>query len=68
MNALAYEVCFRKKANRDRSISITAVMVEEAAENLILRRETHLDQLVDKLREDRARRVIQPILGGKVVP
>jgi hypothetical protein len=31
---------------------------------LILRRETHLDQLTDKLQEERVRRVIEPLLAG----
>jgi hypothetical protein len=39
-------------------------MVFQARENLILRRETHLDQLADKLKEERVRRVIEPILQG----
>ena len=64
INALANEVCFRTKANRNRSIPITARMIDTAKENLILRRETHLDQLVDKLREERVRRVIAPMLDG----
>ena len=64
VNAVAYEVCFRMKANRDRSKTITAEMVAEAKEELILRRETHLDQLVDKLAEERVRRVIAPMLAG----
>lgn len=38
--------------------------MEEAKENLILRRETHLDQLADKLKEERVRRVIEPVLAG----
>jgi hypothetical protein len=38
--------------------------VDEARENLILRRETHLDQLTDKLQEERVRRVIEPLLAG----
>ncbi len=38
-------------------------MIEEARENLISRRETHLDQLADKLREERVRRVIEPVLA-----
>ena len=36
----------------------------EAQEQLILARETHLDQLADKLDEDRVRRVIEPLLRG----
>jgi len=52
------------KANRDRSRPITVEMVDQAKENLILRRETHLDQLIDKLQEERVRRVIEPLLIG----
>ncbi|MDI6792663.1 MAG: ATP-binding protein [bacterium] len=64
VNALGYETCFEIKKGRERSQPITAEMVIEAKENLILRRETHLDQLVDKLGEDRVRRVIEPLLAG----
>ena len=31
---------------------------------LILRRETHLDQLTHKLQEERVRRVVEPLLSG----
>ena len=64
VNALAYEACFENKAGRDRSRPITLDAVREARERLILRRDTHLDQLVDKLREPRVRRVIEPLLSG----
>ncbi|MCS7040511.1 MAG: hypothetical protein NZP34_12965, partial [Caldilineales bacterium] len=64
VNALAYETCFRMPAGRDRSRPITAEMVFAAKEELIRRRETHLDQLADKLREPRVRRVIEPMLQG----
>jgi len=68
VNALGYEVCFKIKAHRNRSVSITTKMLEQAKENLILRRETHLDQLMDKLKEARVQRVIQPILLGEKTP
>ncbi|MCI5222282.1 MAG: ATP-binding protein, partial [Candidatus Electrothrix sp. AR4] len=68
VNALAYEVCFNTKANRDRSVVITPEMIRRAGDNLILRRETHLDQLADKLREERVRRVVAPILYGAENP
>ena len=64
VNALAYEACFKNKAGRDRSQSITADAIQNAREQLILRRETHLDQLTDKLQEERVRRVIEPLLKG----
>ncbi|MCP4106041.1 MAG: DEAD/DEAH box helicase family protein, partial [Desulfobacteraceae bacterium] len=68
VNALGYEVCFDMKANRDRSVSITGDMVHQAGENLILRRETHIDQLADKLREKRVQCVIEPLLAGNDKP
>jgi hypothetical protein len=68
VNALGYELCFKIKEGRDRSQSITAAMVAKAKENLVLRRETHLDQLTDKLREPRVHRVIAPILAGDREP
>ena len=64
VNALAYEACFRNRAGRDRSRSVTADAIYDAREQLILRRETHLDQLTDKLQEERVRRVVEPLLSG----
>ncbi len=68
VNALGYEACFRSVEGRDRSQPITAALIEQAKENLILRRETHLDQLTDKLREPRVRRVIEAVLVGGSLP
>ena len=65
VNALAYEVTFNMKENRDRTRSISVADFKEAKERLILRRDTHLDQLVDKLQEDRVKSVIGPLLAGK---
>lgn len=64
VNALAYEATFNKKENRDRTKTITVAHFKAAKEQLILRRDTHLDQLTDKLQEARVRRVIAPMLGG----
>ncbi len=64
VNALAYEACFETRAGRDRSQPMTVAHIEQAKENLILRRVTHLDQLADKLRGARVRRVIEPMLAG----
>ena len=64
VNALCREACFDDKAGRDRSRPITADAVLEAQERLILRRDTHVDDLANKLREERVRRVIEPILAG----
>ena len=64
VNALAYEAAFKLKEGRDRRQPITAELIQQAKENLIERRETHLDQLTDKLREPRVRRVIGRLLSG----
>lgn len=64
VNALAYEVTFKMKEGRDRQKEIETAMILQAKENLILRRETHLDQLTDKLKEERVKRVLIPILVG----
>ena len=64
VNALAYEACFDNRAGRDRTREITGEAIQDAREQLILRRETHLDQLADKLQEERVRRVIEPLLSG----
>ena len=64
VNALCREACFENQAGRDRSRAITEGDILDAQERLILARVTHLDDLVDKLREDRVRRVVAPMLTG----
>ncbi|MCL2063164.1 MAG: ATP-binding protein [Candidatus Cloacimonetes bacterium] len=64
VNALAREVTYKMKENRDRSITITPEKLEMAKERLILERQTHLDQLVDKLQEERVRNIISPMILG----
>jgi hypothetical protein len=68
VNALAYETCFEMKEGRDREKDISPDIVIQAKENLILRRETHIHQLLDKLKEDRVKHVIEPILVGSRQP
>jgi hypothetical protein len=51
----------------DRTRSVTRDHVLQARETLIERRDTHLDCLVDKLREPRVQRVIEPLLTGSAV-
>ena len=71
VNALAYQACFRDPAGRERARPVTAASIDQAKEDLIVNRVTHLDQLADKLREERVRRVIEPMLAGtqmEVVP
>ena len=64
VNALAYQACFRNKAGRDRAHAIDAEAVMDAREALVLARQTHLHKLADQLKEERVRRVIEPVLSG----
>ena len=68
VNALAFETCFEMEAGRDRQRPITCGMIEEAKEALIQRRATHLDQLADKLQEERVRSVVSQVLSGLESP
>ena len=60
VNALAEQA---RRRVPDRREEISAQDILEAREALILRRDTHLDQLTDKLQEPRVRRVIGPLLS-----
>ena len=64
VNALCYDACFRHEPGRHRERPITADAIVAAQERLILRRDTHIDELAHKLREERVRRVVEPILTG----
>jgi len=56
VNALARQAV--EKLVPDRTVPIDARVIEAAKESLILRRDTHLDSLIGRLREPRVRRVI----------
>ena len=64
VNALADEACFAGEFAEAWHRPIAAEAIHAAREQLILRRETHLDQLADKLKEERVRRVVEPLLSG----
>jgi hypothetical protein len=64
VNAIAGE-CAVKIAQNDFTRIITPDMVEQAIQNIILRRDTHIDSLMARLREERVRRVIEPMLVGQ---
>ena len=64
VNALADEACFRGEYAEAWHRPVKATAIRAAQEQLILRRETHLDQLADKLQEERVRRVVEPLLSG----
>lgn len=64
VNALARQAV-RHEAP-DPAVALTPRHLEAAKEALILRRDTHLDSLVERLREPRVRRVIEPIVAAEL--
>jgi hypothetical protein len=64
VNALAREVV-DKILGGDPARPVTAALFDEAAERLILRRDTHLDSLIERLREERVRRIVEPVITGE---
>jgi type II secretory pathway predicted ATPase ExeA len=63
INALAQEIV--EELVDDRTIAITADHVNQAKDILIRRQDTHLDSLAERLREDRVRAIIEPMLAGQ---
>lgn len=51
----------------DRATAVDVDAIDEAKERLIARQDTHLDSLVERLRDRRVRRVIEPIIAGTVL-
>ena len=64
VNALCWHACFESPQGRDRSRPISEDDIFAAQEVLIRGRVVHLDQLVDKLQDERVQRVIEPMLSG----
>ncbi|TAN52451.1 MAG: ATP-binding protein, partial [Methylococcaceae bacterium] len=67
VNAMGYELTWKDKAARDRNMRITLEHYSAARERLIQSRATHLDQLTDKLREERVHRVVAALMQGEAV-
>jgi len=63
VNAIAREIV-EKMLDSDYTKTVTADMVETAIQTLILRRDTHVDSLMERLKEERVRNIIQPLLLG----
>jgi hypothetical protein len=64
VNTLGNQLTWEDRTKRDRAMPITLDDYDAGREALIQRRDTHLDQLADKLREPRVHRVIAAILAG----
>ncbi len=65
VNAIADEVV-EQILNQDFSQAITVVHVEQAVEILIKRRDVHLDSLLERLKEKRVQRFVEPVIIGDV--
>jgi hypothetical protein len=66
VNAIACEV-IEQILHSDYTRAVTSEMVAQAIQTIILRRDTHIDSLLERLKEERVRNVIEPvILGGYV--
>ncbi|PZU92102.1 MAG: polyketide biosynthesis operon protein CyrO [Pseudanabaena sp.] len=66
VNAIAKEIT--EYIAKDPNTPITPELVTQAKEILIQRQDTHLDSLAERLREERVRAIIQPILAGQELP
>ena len=64
VNAIARE-SVEEILRRDWTQPVTAAVIDQAAENLLRRRDTHLDSLYERLKEERVRRVVEPVLTGE---
>jgi hypothetical protein len=67
VNAVAREIIV-EILNSDYSKAITAEMAQTAIQTIILRRDTHIDSILERLKEERVRRVIEPMIYGDDIP
>jgi len=65
VNALARQAV--EKLVTDPALPVEVSHIERAKEILIERRDTHIDSLIDRLREPRVKRVLEPILAGELL-
>ena len=63
VNAIAAK-CVDDLLGGDPAKPVTEALVEEAKEALVRERGTHVDSLMERLREPRVRRVVEPVIFG----
>ncbi len=66
VNAIAKE-CVEKICKKNYALTITQETTKNAINNIILARGTHFDSLMERLKEERVRKVIQPLILGEEV-
>ena len=67
VNAIAREVIV-KLLQSNYTQPVTAELVYEAIQTIILRRDTHIDSLLERLKEERVRKIIEPLVMGSDAP
>ncbi len=63
VNALATK-CVDDLLDGDYSKPVTKALIEEAKEEIVRERGTHVDSLMERLKEPRVRRVVEPVILG----
>jgi AAA+ ATPase superfamily predicted ATPase len=64
VNAIAREV-IAEMLQSDYTQPVTAEMVKQAIQTIILRRDVHIDSLHERLKEDRVRNIIEAVILGE---
>jgi hypothetical protein len=64
VNAVAREVIV-EILHSDYTKPVTADLVSQAIQNIILNRPTHIDSLLERLKEERVRKIIEPMILGE---
>ncbi|MBI4704118.1 MAG: hypothetical protein HY744_23665 [Deltaproteobacteria bacterium] len=65
VNALAHQIVGRDV--EDRAVAATAEHVRAAKETIVVERRSHIDSLIARLRDERVRKIVEPMLvGGRV--
>ncbi|MDR1675304.1 MAG: AAA-like domain-containing protein, partial [Tannerella sp.] len=64
VNAVAREIIV-EILHSDYTKPVTADLVNQAIQNIILNRPTHIDSLLERLKEDRVRKIIEPMILGE---
>ncbi|MDR1484255.1 MAG: AAA-like domain-containing protein, partial [Planctomycetaceae bacterium] len=64
VNAIAREVTV-KILQSDYKKPVTPKLVDEAIQNIIISRPTHIDSLLERLKEERVRKIIEPMILGE---
>lgn len=63
VNAIARE-CVEKQLKNDYTKPVTLEMAEQAVHTILVRRDVHIDSLLERLHEERVRKVIEPVILG----